>query len=504
MHKVQLPKNSCFLYFKAVIVTFLAIFLTGSATNSSSDNYQKQPTFTDNKALPLNITQSQQDAMIEEVGNESLEQNPKLSKKRFQIKDGRSGWKVSLLRQLPLATPAIAYNTLYIGGGFGSYEFYALDAKTGEPKWLFHCGDDGPTAAVVDKGKVAFNTESCILYVLDAETGKKLWGEWLGDPLMSQPAMKNNKVVMAFPNDKGGHSLVCMEVETDKHLWEATLPGELISAPVIDETLVYASTLEGSIHCFDFHTGKKIFSKRHQATSAPWIWKNQIYVSLREDEEQIVNGNKIIVRNEGQGRITKSGKRDNRILWAKQEADYLNIEQGTHYAKKQAELDASVGFADAPAAAKLEQSKTNLGIASVSGVWSYQGSRPCIIGKKSYTAMGDTLKALDAETGKVLWKHPIKIKDSPGGRPLSPPAYANNKLYLGSVSGDIICLDASNGKELWRYNCGESIRFQPVIVDGYIYWGTDAGSVFCIEAKDSKATGWSMWGGNAQHNYQTK
>jgi hypothetical protein len=50
----------------------------------------------------------------------------------WQSKDGlRNGWKVAIPGRRPLATPAVADGRLFLGGGFGSYEFYALDAATG-------------------------------------------------------------------------------------------------------------------------------------------------------------------------------------------------------------------------------------------------------------------------------------------------------------------------------------------------------------------------------------
>lgn len=475
---------------------FILVALLGSEIIDPGDDPQ---VFTD---PPQATIAAPYDAGLAE-GSETLETNPKLPVETFKTDDGRQGWKVKLQRQLPLATPAVVDGKVYIGGGFGSYEFYAFDAQSGKPLWLFHCGDDGPTAAVVEKGRVSFNTESCILYVLDAKTGEKLWGKWLGDPLMSQPAMKDDKVVMAYPNQKGTHSISCMGAGDGTEFWTQDIPGEIITAPVIDEDKVFATTLEGSVHCFDLATGKKVFSKDHQATSAPWVWKGEIYVSLRQDEERIVGGEAKTVRTEGQGRITKAGERDNEVLWAQQDAEYLNYETSSRYASEQAALDASVGFGSAPSAAKLDQSEANLGVRSVSGVWAYQGSRPSIIGGRSYSSMGDTLKVLDPETGKVIWNRYIEIKDSPGGRPFTPPSYAAGKLYMGSVTGEIICLDASSGKELWRYNCGEPIRFQPAVAGGKVYWGTDGGSIYCIDARDPEADGWLMWGGNAQHNYQS-
>src|SRR5262245_51533899 len=50
----------------------------------------------------------------------------------WQCKDGlRNGWKVSIPGRRPLATPAVADGRLFLGGGFGSYDVYALDAASG-------------------------------------------------------------------------------------------------------------------------------------------------------------------------------------------------------------------------------------------------------------------------------------------------------------------------------------------------------------------------------------
>ena len=121
----------------------------------------------------------------------------------FKSKDGtKKGWKVVIPGGRPLATPAVVDGKVFLGGGFGSYEFYALDARTGKLLWQYRTGDDGPTAAVVDDGYVAFNTESCELEVLTLD-GKPVWKKWLGDPLMSMPAIADGRLFMAFPNSKG-------------------------------------------------------------------------------------------------------------------------------------------------------------------------------------------------------------------------------------------------------------------------------------------------------------
>jgi outer membrane protein assembly factor BamB len=101
---------------------------------------------------------------------------------------GRRGWQVRIPGGRPLATPAVVDGRVFLGGGFGSYEFYGLDADTGRVAWQYQTTGDGPTAAVVADNRVVFNTESCELEVLTTE-GKPVWKHWLGDPLLSMPAV---------------------------------------------------------------------------------------------------------------------------------------------------------------------------------------------------------------------------------------------------------------------------------------------------------------------------
>ena len=412
--------------------------------------------------------------------------------------DGRKGWRLHLPENRPLATPAYWNGMIFVGGGFGSYEFYALDAVSGKVLWRFHTGDDGPTAAVVKDGFVAFNTESCILYVLKARTGELVWSKWLGDPLMSQPAIAGDKLFMAYPGSNGKHYLACFGLRDGKEYWKVPIAGELITAPIIEEKSVFVSTLEGSVYRFRDTDGTLLWSEKKNATSAPMIYKGQIYLSRRETRQV----GKITENYEGLAQVEKEkGTQLNKVLWARQRADYLNVDRSSKYAEAQKKQDASVGFASAPPAAKLHQAESNLGVSSVSGVWAYQGSRPMILNDNSYQAMGDNLQCLDVKTGQKRWeqKHGQKNRDA-GGRLLTPPSLTQKKLFLGSSDGQIYCYQQSDGKLLWSFESKESIRFQPAIAHGRVFFTTDNGTIYSMETGDQKDDGWYMWGGNAAHN----
>ncbi|HEX5269818.1 MAG TPA: PQQ-binding-like beta-propeller repeat protein, partial [Gemmataceae bacterium] len=201
----------------------------------------------------------------------------------YRSKDGtRKGWKVVIPGNRPLATPAVVGGRIFLGGGFGSHEFYAFDATTGKRLWTYRTKDDGPTAAAVADDYVAFNTESCELEVLTVE-GKPVWKKWLGDPLMSMPAVAGGKVYMAYPDSKGDrrHYLACLELKTGKELWKHPIAGEVITAPVIDDGRVFLATLEGTLYGFK-PDGTLAWQEKKNVTSAPVVCNGECYFSRRE------------------------------------------------------------------------------------------------------------------------------------------------------------------------------------------------------------------------------
>src|SRR5262249_18032892 len=126
--------------------------------------------------------------------------------------------------------------------------------------------------------------------------------------------------------------------------------------------------------------------------------------------------------------------------------------------KAQKEQDAAVGFASAPADAKLHQAMSNLGKGTVSGVWAYQGSKPFMYNEKLYSSMGDSLKCVDPKTEKVIWEknvHDQQGKDQQRDSLTTPPALVNDKVFVGTTAGEVVCLAAKSGEVLWSVSVGE-------------------------------------------------
>jgi Ca-activated chloride channel family protein len=429
----------------------------------------------------------------------------------FKSEDGKiKGWKVNIPGNRPLATPSVVNGKVFIGGGFGSHEFYALDAVTGKQVWQYQTKDDGPTAAVVEQGFIAFNTESCELEIITAD-GKPVWKKWLGDPLMSMPAISADKVYMAYPDSKGDrqHYLACFELKTGKQFWKKPIAGEIITAPVVTDEKVYLSTLEGTVYCFGQYDGELIWKEKKNATSAPLVWNQQCYFGRRSEVTVKKDGKEVKQQQEQVAtRATSKKGRVKDIKSTKRVADDLDYAKNAAkpLEKAQKAQDASVGFPEAPADAKLHQARSNLGKGSVCGVWSYQGSKPFVYNGKLYSSMGDTLKCVDPKTERVLWEKNLheKKKDQRTDSLTTPPALVNGKAFVGTTTGDVYCLAADTGKVLWSVNVGAPVLFQPAVAKGRVYVSTNNGGLFCLETGDAKDDGWLMWGANAAHNGKVK
>ena len=435
----------------------------------------------------------------------------------FHTPDGKSGWVLRFPGARPIATPAYADGMLFVGGGYGSHEFYALDSDTGKIIWKIQTGDDGPTAAVVADGLVAFNTESCTLVIVDEKTGRVIWQEWLGDPLMSQPAIDKGVLYMAHPAFTGGlgnprkraefhplaaspggsHRLLAADLHTGRHLWEQEIAGDVLTAPVISDGVVYFTTFDGTSYALNAADGSVAWVKATAGTSAPVVLRGELY-----ETRKTVNGKETV---EGIARVdAKNGAVRDKDLLARSEANYLKQGRGGGVALSAMEitsLDSSVGFSSAPASAKLAQASESVGVSSVVGAWAYQGSRAAISKGQILNAQGNYINSVRASDGKQTWQAAVVgARAASGGQIFSPPAVGRDYLYLTGAAGYLVAVRQNDGAVGFSYSLKAPMTFQPALAKGNIYAGTSDGRLICLKTGSLDADGWYAWGGNAQHN----
>jgi Ca-activated chloride channel family protein len=481
-----------------------------------------------------------------------------LSAAAFKTADGKEGWTLRIPGNRPIATPAYARigdkPLLFVGGGYGSHEFYAFDAETGQVVWQMKTADDGPTAAVVEDWEgtpyVAFNTESCTVIVADARTGKAVWQEWLGDPLMSQPAIRHGKLFIAYPGGhprgpqagnapeaqvpagappaanqavegpvqdpannaapkaapaggaaavgpaKGnGHRLLCADLRTGKHLWEQDITADVITAPVVEGEQVLFTCQDGTSFALDTADGKVVWKKQNAGTSAPLVADGNVVITQKEQKGTEVR--------EGIKRLDPRGEERDHQLLAGGKAEYLKPGNAGNVALQpaaQALQDASVGFAAAPAAAGLDKAGAQLNVTTVVAGWAYQGPRAAYANGALLNAQGNHFNCVTTRTGAVAWQAEAVGKDVNGDvQAFSPPALGKQNLYVCSAQGHLMALDQKDGKVGFLYATGKPMAFQPALANGNVYAGTTDGMLICLKTGNKDADGWSAWGGNAAH-----
>jgi outer membrane protein assembly factor BamB len=433
------------------------------------------------------------------------------------------GFTIKLPSGAPIPTPSVYRGKLYVSGGFHSKEFYCFDAETGKFIWGMNLDDDGPTSAACDDDVIIFNTESCTIFALNADTGKQLWSHWLGDPLTSTPAIANGRVFTSYPASGRGHAgqnqlpgkganaaqatakaappcshvLAALDPKTGKILWQRWIDSDVMSAPVAVDQELYATSFGGTVYKFDQADGNVLSATQSRATSAPVVVGNNVYFTKRADGDKEKPAEAIAAADRASAQTPRF------FDGLKKEAIYLDakVQYRSNLKGLAGNLDASNGFAGgAPASANAPAALGNVGQDNVSTMQAFQGSRLLNCYNRNYNCMGDEVVCSDPQTGKALWTYKLTGDlHKEGGFLAAPPAAAGGQLFLTTLQGEVLQMDPNQGKVTKTYQVGSQVRFQPAIEGGRIYIGTQDGKVVCVDTGDAKLTGWPCWGGNAAH-----
>ncbi len=151
-------------------------------------------------------------------------------------------------------------------------------------------------------------------------------------------------------------------------------------------------------------------------------------------------------------------------------------------------------------------------VAKLRPVWVYQppgsGSletTPVVVGGVMYATAGPTsVQAIDIRSGRTIWEwtRPIAASVLNLGFPRvnRGVAYGGGMLYVGTLDGFLVALDARSGIERWVTHVGEnplghSITAAPLVVDDKVIVGVSGGEAGIrgfLDAYDAK-TGKPVW-----------
>jgi outer membrane protein assembly factor BamB len=273
----------------------------------------------------------------------------------------------------------------------------------------------------------------------------------------------------------------------------------VITAPVFAEGCLYLATYDGSVLRLDPSCGRVEWSSQRNATSAPWVYEGEAFVAHRDpaEEKRAETAGERSARRERTSSYTAARGVFRRSSPVKAAA-YHRPDWGGEEKRMALGYDAAVGFAGSPASAKLEQVESLLGEHSISRTWRHQGSRPVVVNGVLYETTGDVLEARDLGSNTALWRW--ESPGTPGERALTPPAVTGSRVYVGTIDGRIVCLNAATGAVRFEVPVGAPVHWQPAVQEGRVCAGLQNGDLVCIETGDPLDDGWPMWGGGAGHN----
>jgi outer membrane protein assembly factor BamB len=92
--------------------------------------------------------------------------------------------------------------------------------------------------------------------------------------------------------------------------------------------------------------------------------------------------------------------------------------------------------------------------------------------------------ALDADSGRVLWKRRI------GQLNASSPTYARHRLFVVSlIPGQVLALNPRTGKTEWKKELGSRSESSPVVVGDRVFFGDEGGTLHAVDRRNG-STRW--------------
>jgi outer membrane protein assembly factor BamB len=215
-------------------------------------------------------------------------------------KNGLENWSFSVADENPntktrfIASPLVTEEAIFAPASDNT--LYALDFD-GALQWQFE------TAKPIWASPVESKTCGCIyqvsmdhyLYALDPESGKVLWqSEDLEGPIVSQPGVSDTGLILVSTfNDE----VIALDEESHDIAWRFQTADWAWASPVIDGEQVYASDISGLFYALDLATGELIwqYPAEGEIVSAPLVKEDLLYFSTKSKD----NSSLIVISRDG-------------------------------------------------------------------------------------------------------------------------------------------------------------------------------------------------------------
>ncbi|WP_339725243.1 outer membrane protein assembly factor BamB [uncultured Paraglaciecola sp.] len=170
---------------------------------------------------------------------------------------------------------SVAYETVFFGTENG--EVIALDANTGEQKWITTVKGEVLATPAIDAGIVLINTGSGFIFALNADNGEEVWSSESDVPPLSlrgvsSPTAVNGGAIIGTATGK----LIVNILETGQTAWEQVISAatgvtelerivDIDSEPLVAAGNVYVISYDGSLAAVELRTGRVIWKREYKS-----------------------------------------------------------------------------------------------------------------------------------------------------------------------------------------------------------------------------------------------
>ena len=225
-----------------------------------------------------------------------------------------------------VASPLVTNQAIFAASSDNN--LYAIDF-TGNALWTFKTEDPIWASPVWSESCQCIYLASMdhFLYAIDPESGSLLWkSEDLGGPVVSQPAVSDNGLILVstFVNE-----IIALDEKSHGVEWRYNTSDWAWASPVIDGEQVYASDLSGTFYALDLNSGDPLWQLQPGGAivSAPLVQDELVYFVTDASSLVVVNREGVVQRNQPiDGKLYSSPVSEGEtILIAPSEAEFYLI-----------------------------------------------------------------------------------------------------------------------------------------------------------------------------------
>ena len=311
-------------------------------------------------------------------------------------------------------SPAVEKDKVFVGDDLGRLTAYAL--KNGKKLWSFQSGKRIVGTPAVSEGIVVFGSADCKIYGLDAQNGNLLWTVEAAEPVLGAVTIENSIAYIGASD----HTFRAVNIRTGEVKWAfAGVRGYIETKPLVTDNKVIFGAWDNTLYALNKADGKELWkwtgglTRMHFSPAAVWPVAADGKVFITDPQRamtaiDIETGNTVWRTFQSMVRETIGLSEDKERIYSKTMNDSIVC-----YSTK----------GDQPH--KLWASNVGFG---------YEHA-PSMQVEKNGVVFGSTKEglifALEATTGKVLWKHKTGNSLISTVVPLD-----NNRVLFTATSGE--------------------------------------------------------------------